>query len=111
MGLSYTAHYDDDFAGFETDLAAGGWDLVLFGNDTYWPESSTLDALNAYAAGGGRVIVNSWVMADYPGHALWTTLGATWVADDDDPPRLLVAARPSLLQRAQRRARIHVADR
>ena len=86
LGLSYTAHYDDDFAGFETDLAAGGWDLVLFGNDTYWPESSTLDALNAYAAGGGRVIVNSWVMADYPGHALWTTLGATWVADDDDPP-------------------------
>ena len=86
LGLSYTAHYDDDFAGFEADLALGGWDLVLFGNDNYWPESSTLDALNAYAAGGGRVIVTSWVMSDDPGHALWTTLGATWVADDDDPP-------------------------
>ena len=86
MGLSYTTHYDDDFAGFEADLALGGWDLVLFGNDNYWPESATRGALNAYAAGGGRVIVTSWVMSDDPGHALWTTLGATWVADDDDPP-------------------------
>ncbi|OPZ41635.1 MAG: hypothetical protein BWY94_02359 [Actinobacteria bacterium ADurb.BinA094] len=84
LGLSYTAHYDDDFAGFEADLAAGGWDLVLFGNESYFPDSSTFDALNTYAAGGGRVIVTSWVM--FPGHALWTTLGATWVADDVDPP-------------------------
>ena len=37
LGFPYTAHYNGDWSGFATDLAAGGWDLVIVANDNYTP--------------------------------------------------------------------------
>src|SRR5262249_19417921 len=48
LGVGYTAHYDADFAGFEADLQSHPWDLVLFGDDNFFPPTSTLTALNNY---------------------------------------------------------------
>jgi hypothetical protein len=84
LGIAYTAHYDNDFAGFETDLSQGDWDLVVFANDNYLPPESTLDLLDAWVQAGGALIAHSWAVHD--GHPLWTSLGATWMADDNDPP-------------------------
>jgi subtilisin family serine protease len=86
LALPYTAHYNADFFGFESDLASQSWDLVLFGNDNWFPPDSTLTALNNYVAGGGKLVLNSWTIGFNPGHPLWQTLGFTWISDDFDPP-------------------------
>jgi hypothetical protein len=86
LGLAYTAHYDEDWTGFETDLTGGTWNLVLVGDDNYSPPASTLTALNSYVLGGGKLVFHSWKVSAYPGHPLWATLGFTFVSDDDDPP-------------------------
>jgi hypothetical protein len=87
LGLPYTAHYDQDFAGFETDLVSNGpWDLVILGNDYWAPPTSTLDAINTYVSGGGRLILHTWTVSWYPAHPLWTTLGVTWASSDNSPP-------------------------
>jgi len=87
LGLSYTGYYNNDFSGFETALTTGGpWDCVLFGNDNWFPPSSTLDALNNYVNGGGRLIANSWRVSGYSTHPLWSTLGFTWISDDNTEP-------------------------
>ena len=82
LGLEYTAHYDGDFSGFESDLASGSWDLVLFGDDNYGPPSSTFDALEAYVATGGKLIFASWQVSSYYNHTLFNSLGLSFVADD-----------------------------
>jgi subtilisin family serine protease len=86
LGLAYTAHYNGDWTGFETDLSGGAWDVVLVGNDNWVPPASTLAALNTYVTGGGRLVFHSWTVAFDPGNALWTTLGFTWASDDNAPP-------------------------
>lgn len=86
LGLGYTAHYDADFPGFESDLASGTWDLVIFADDNFAPETSTLDALNAYVSAGGRLIIHSWTVGQNAGHALWESLGVSHVDDDIEPP-------------------------
>ncbi|MBE0410772.1 MAG: carboxypeptidase regulatory-like domain-containing protein, partial [Anaerolineales bacterium] len=86
LGLSYTAHYDGDFAGFLSSLASQDWDIVLFGNDNYAPDTSLFDALNSYVIDGGKLVLNTWTVSLYPGNPLWTTLGINWVSDDFDPP-------------------------
>jgi hypothetical protein len=86
LGLGYTAYYSGDWAGFETALTGGGWDLVLFGNDEYSSPESVFTALNNYVTGGGKLVCHSWRVDGYPAHPLWSTLGFTWVADDTDPP-------------------------
>jgi hypothetical protein len=86
-GLPYAAYYDGDFSGFEAALTLGGpWTLVLFGNDNYSAPQSVFDALEAYVAGGGKLILNTWVMAGYPGHPLWSTLGVGSAENYYDPP-------------------------
>ncbi|MEW6757678.1 MAG: hypothetical protein AB1347_05610 [Acidobacteriota bacterium] len=86
-GLPYAAYYDGDFAGFEAALELGGpWTLVLFGNDNYGAPESVLDALQTYVAGGGKLILNTWVLGWYTGHPLWTTLGVGSAVDNYDPP-------------------------
>ena len=88
LGKSYTAYYYPDFSGFETALTTEGpWDCVLFGHENSGAlQSSTLDALNNYVNGGGRLIANCWLVSRYSTHPLWSTLGFTWVSDDRDPP-------------------------
>lgn len=86
LGPSYTAHYDGDFSGFESDLTAGGWDVVIFADDNFFPESSVLNALQAYVAGGGRLVFHGWTVGDDPSNPLWASLGFTWVSDAGDPP-------------------------
>jgi hypothetical protein len=86
LGLPYTAHYDADFAGFEDSLASQDWDIVLFGDDNFFPETSTLDALADYAAGGGKLAYNSWTVGADPGHPVFDELGFDWIDDDTDPP-------------------------
>lgn len=86
LALPYTAHYNADFFGFESDLASQTWDLVLFGNDNYFPPDSTLAALRNYVTGGGKLVLNGWTIGSNPGHPLWSTLGFNWVSDDFDPP-------------------------
>ncbi len=86
LGLAYTAHYNGDWAGFETDLSGGTWDLVLVGNDYWRPPGSMLAALNDYVTDGGKLVFHSWTVSFDPANALWTTLGFTWASDDNDPP-------------------------
>ena len=86
LGLPYTAFYHAAFAEFEAALQGGQWDLVIFANDAFLPPPSTYDAVNTYAAGGGRLIFHSWSLGFFADHPLWATLGATFVSPDDDPP-------------------------
>ena len=86
LGIAYTAHYDADFGGFESSLESGTWDLVIFANDNWGPDSSTLDALLAYVEGGGKLIAHSWVMGELADHPLWAAMGASHVSDDIEPP-------------------------
>ncbi|MGD8752668.1 MAG: hypothetical protein PVG14_14655 [Anaerolineales bacterium] len=87
LGLSYTAYYDQDFAGFETALTGGGpWDLVLFGNDQWSPPATTLTALDNYVNGGGKLVFNGWTVGGDPANPLWSTLGFSWVSNDTSPP-------------------------
>jgi hypothetical protein len=93
LGMGYTAHYNHDYAGFESDLRAGSWDLVLFENNeelypewpTY-PPTSILDALNDYVAAGGKLVFATWGIHHYGSPPLYATLGIDWVTDDNEPP-------------------------
>ncbi len=75
LGLSYTAHYDGDFDGFKSDLESGTWDLVIFADDNFAPDFSLFDSLNAYVDGGGRLVLDTWVVEFNPTHPLWERLG------------------------------------
>jgi len=88
LGLPYTAHYDGDFDGFRTDLAVGGWDLVVFADDNWLPFdlAPLLADLNAYASSGGRLVLHTWGVSRLPTDPLWATLGFTWADDNYEPP-------------------------
>jgi len=85
LGLGYTAHYNADFAGFESDLRSRSWDVVLFGDEDFFPPTSTLTALNDYVNGGGKLAFSTWTVGFNPS-PLYQTLGFSWVSDDTDPP-------------------------
>ena len=74
LGYNYTV-FTDDFAGFETALTTGSWDLVILNDCNWTPPDTTLDAVEAYINAGGKAILVSWRMMD--GHSLWTTAGLT----------------------------------
>jgi hypothetical protein len=84
LGLSYTAFYNGDFSDFENALTTGTWDTVIFADDDFLPPSSTLSALNNYATGGGKLIVDSWTVSLNPS-PLWSTLGFQFGANDTGP--------------------------
>lgn len=86
LGLSYTAHYNGDWYGFEANLVGGGWDLVLVGDDNYGPPDSTLVALNDYVVGGGKLVFHGWTVEYQLGSPLWATLGFQFGGSDYDPP-------------------------
>jgi Carboxypeptidase regulatory-like domain len=85
LGLSYTAFYDGNFAGFENALTSGTWDAVVFADDNFIPPSSTLTALNNYVVGGGKLVVDSWTVSTNPS-PLWATVGFQLSSVDTDPP-------------------------
>ncbi|MGB0384896.1 MAG: M36 family metallopeptidase [Ardenticatenaceae bacterium] len=86
LGMAYTAHYDEDWFGFEASLSGGAWDMVLVANDNFTPPESTLTALNDYVSNGGKLVFHSWTVSSNPSHALWMSLGLTWVSDVTEPP-------------------------
>jgi len=86
LGFPYTAHYNSDWGGFSTDLAAGGWDLVIVANDNWGPPGSIFDALYAYASGGGRLILHGWTLSGYSAHPLWAFMGIQLGGGYGDPP-------------------------
>jgi hypothetical protein len=86
LGYPYTAHYDGDFSGFYTDLAAGGWDLVIFANDNYSPPSDILDQLYNYGLTGGKLIVHGWTFSGTEAHPLWVLMGVSLGSSYQDPP-------------------------
>ena len=87
LALSYTAYYDQAFAGFEQALASGGpWNLVIFDDENYRPPASTFQALNDYVTSGGKLVISTWVMDSNPGLPIWTQLGVAFRADDNEPP-------------------------
>jgi subtilisin family serine protease len=87
LGLAYTAFYDANFTGFENALLNDGpWDVVVFGNDNFFPPTSVFDALNTYVTGGGKLVLNSWTVGPNSSHPLWTTLGFQFIGNDFDPP-------------------------
>ena len=86
LNLSYTAHYDGDFDGFQSDLESGTWDLVIFADENAGPDFSLFDSLNAYVVNGGRLIFESWVVEFDPSHALFQTLGFSFAGSVFDEP-------------------------
>ena len=87
LGLSYTAHYDGDFAGFKSDLESGTWDLVIFADDNLGPDFSIFDSLNSYVDGGGHLILDTWVVEFNPTHPLWARLGFQFGASVTGKPQ------------------------
>ena len=86
LGLSYTAHYDADFQGFESDLESGTWDLVIFADDNWFPPGSTLGKLTQYVHAGGTLIFQSWTVFANPSNPLYAELGFKWIQADTEPP-------------------------
>ena len=79
-GLTVTLH--SGFGGqatFVTDLAAGGWDLVVVDNTDQTLDTATRDALIAWVAGGGGLILAHEDLEDFP--LLQAALDVTVVAD------------------------------
>ncbi len=74
LGQAYAAYYNGDFAGFKTALSTMNPCCVIFDNQNNRVDSATYDALNAYVAGGGKLIMCSWLVNQNP-HPLWATLG------------------------------------
>src|SRR6185295_13426320 len=56
----HTSSFTNNAATFNSMLAAGGWDLVIWGesNNAQWASCS--GALTAYVNGGGKVIGATW---------------------------------------------------
>ena len=85
LGIAYTAHYDGDFAGFQSDLASGSWDAVLFEGNNYTIPASTYAALNTYVASGGKLGAEIWNMLNYSGDPIFASLGVSYVGNYTNP--------------------------
>ena len=48
-------------ADFNTKLAAGGWDAVIFGEQDNYVFSSSASALSSWIASGGKLIGTTWL--------------------------------------------------
>ncbi|NUM44933.1 MAG: carboxypeptidase regulatory-like domain-containing protein [Anaerolineales bacterium] len=86
LGLGYTAHYYWDWSGFNDDLVNETWDIVIVGDDRGLPPPSTLDALNNYVLGGGKLILHARDLETNPFDPLWATLGFSYVDTVYPPP-------------------------
>jgi YVTN family beta-propeller protein len=86
LGLGYTAHYNWDWFGFENDLINGTWDMVLVGDDDSTPPPSTLNALNNYVLGGGKLIIHVRNLFSNPSAQLWSSVGFSYYDTVYPPP-------------------------
>jgi PKD repeat protein len=75
LGIPYTMTGDPGT--FVTNLTLQEWDLVIFANEYYGIDPTTLDALQSYLAASKdhKAIVQSWQAGSYPSHPVWATLG------------------------------------
>jgi hypothetical protein len=73
LDMNYTAFYNGNFAGFEAALATKPR-CVIFDDQDYRVPQSTYNALDAYVASGGKLVMTSWLVHQNP-EPLWFTLG------------------------------------
>jgi hypothetical protein len=76
LGLSYqpfyTRQYLDDF------LDSKSWELLIYNNVNYFPESTIYDELYAFVNTGGSLILTSFDVDSHPTHPLWSKMGVEW---------------------------------
>ncbi len=76
LGLSYqffsTRQYLDDF------LDSKSWDLLIYNNVNFFPESTIYDELYAFVNTGGTLILTFFGVDDHPTHPLWSKLGVEY---------------------------------
>ncbi|MFW9965439.1 MAG: DUF4350 domain-containing protein [Candidatus Sifarchaeia archaeon] len=86
LGLSYqlfnTRQYLDDFLDTKT------WDLLIYNNVNYWPESLIYDELYAFVNGGGTLILTSFTADTHPTHPLWSKMGVEWSSSISGEPTM-----------------------
>ncbi len=96
LGLTYTFYgYDEDgnnLSAFTAEVAAGGWDLVIYAADS-WAliDASDYQAVADHVNNGGMAIAQSWAIgydAAHQNHALWTALGADYASWISSPSEL-----------------------
>jgi hypothetical protein len=78
-----------DQSDFNTKLAAGGWDVVIFGeqNTSVWGGSSA--DITSYVSGGGKVIGATWLtgsgMASFFDATLYASTNSNYITTDSNP--------------------------
>jgi hypothetical protein len=79
MGYSYTYFYSDQDS-FLKALETCHWDLVICNEENYRLQSEVFDELYAHVQSGGRLILCTWVMDQYPSHPLWASMGVSYAS-------------------------------
>lgn len=76
-----------DQADFNTKLAAGGWDAVLFGEQGNGVFSGSSAALSAWVSGGGKLIGTTWLTGGLDAllEATAVSVNGTTITTDADP--------------------------
>ena len=85
LEIAYTACEDGAFSSFESALASGKWDAVLYEGDNYNTPASTLAALNTYVLGGGKLGAEIWDMLNNNTDPLYARLGVAYADNYIDP--------------------------
>ncbi len=86
LGLSYslfnTRQYLDDF------IDSQSWELLIYNNVNYWPESIIYDELYAFVNTGGTLILTSFTSDTHPTHPLWSKMGVEWSSSISGEPMM-----------------------
>ncbi|MFW9768729.1 MAG: hypothetical protein ACFFEM_07880, partial [Candidatus Thorarchaeota archaeon] len=88
LGLSYslfnTRQYLDDFVDSQS------WDLLIYNNVNYFPESLIYDELYAFVNTGGTLILTSFDVDSHPTHPLWSKMGVEWSSSLSGQPSMYI---------------------
>ncbi|MHA1389592.1 MAG: hypothetical protein ACTSUZ_12675 [Candidatus Thorarchaeota archaeon] len=76
MGLSYQHFYTRQY--LEDFIDSKSWELLIYNNVNYFPESTIYDELYAFVNTGGRMIMTYFGVDDHPTHPLWSKLGVEY---------------------------------
>ncbi|MHA2379606.1 MAG: hypothetical protein ACXADS_10020 [Candidatus Thorarchaeota archaeon] len=86
LGLSYslfnTRQYLDDFVDSQS------WDMLIYNNVNYYPESTIYDELYAFVNTGGTLILTSFTVDTHPTHPLWSKMGVEWSSSLSGQPSM-----------------------
>ncbi|MFW9925397.1 MAG: DUF4350 domain-containing protein [Candidatus Thorarchaeota archaeon] len=86
LGFSYslftTRQYLDDFVDSQS------WDLLIYNNVNYVPESLIYDELYAFVNTGGTLILTSFDVDSHPTHPLWSKMGVEWSSSLSGQPTM-----------------------